>query len=94
MVFVVGYVIKGGVLVGFKILEYMVDMVLYFEGDFYYIYWILWLVKNWFGFINELGIFEMNICGLIEVVNFLEIFLEEWFKDVIGLVVVVFLEGI
>lgn len=94
IIFIVGYVIKGGVIVGFKILEYMVDIVLYFEGDLYYMYCILWVVKNWFGLMNELGIFEMWMGGLYEVVNLLEIFLEECLKDVMGFVIVVLMEGI
>lgn len=59
VIFIVGYVIKEGILVGFCMLEYMVDMVFYFEGECYYIFCILRVVKNWFGFINEIGIFEM-----------------------------------
>lgn len=59
VIFIVGYVMKEGFIVGLWMLEYMVDMVFYFEGDKYYIFRILWVVKNWFGLMNEIGIFEM-----------------------------------
>ena len=92
-VFVVGHVTKGGVLAGPKILEHMVDTVLYFEGDLHHTYRILRSVKNRFGSTNELGICEMNTRGLTEVANPSEIFLEERLKDATGSAVVVSLEG-
>lgn len=92
-VFVVGHVTKGGMLAGPKILEHMVDTVLYFEGDLHHTYRILRSVKNRFGSTNELGIFEMNSDGLREVANPSEIFLEERLKDATGSAVVVSLEG-
>lgn len=92
-VFVVGHVTKGGVLAGPKILEHMVDTVLYFEGDLHHTYRILRSVKNRFGSTNELGIFEMNNNGLKEVPNPSEIFLEERLQDATGSAVVVSLEG-
>lgn len=92
-VFVVGHVTKGGVLAGPKILEHMVDTVLYFEGDLHHTYRILRSVKNRFGSTNELGIFEMHTDGLKEVANPSEIFLEERLKDATGSAVVVSLEG-
>lgn len=92
-VFVVGHVTKGGVLAGPKILEHMVDTVLYFEGDLHHTYRILRSVKNRFGSTNELGIFEMHGDGLKEVANPSEIFLEERLKDATGSAVVVSLEG-
>ena len=92
-VFVVGHVTKGGVLAGPKILEHMVDTVLYFEGDLHHTYRILRSVKNRFGSTNELGIFEMNANGLKEVANPSEILLEERLKDATGSAVVVSLEG-
>lgn len=79
---------------GLCLFEYMVDIVFYFEGECYYVYWILCVVKNCFGFINEMGIFEMWDVGFVEVVNFFEVFLEECFEGVLGLMVVVFMEGI
>lgn len=92
-VFVVGHVTKGGALAGPKVLEHMVDTVLYFEGDLHYSYRILRAVKNRFGSTNELGIFEMKSDGLAEVKNPSEIFLEERLKDATGSAVVVSLEG-
>ncbi len=92
-VFVVGHVTKGGVLAGPKILEHMVDTVLYFEGDLHHTYRILRAVKNRFGSTNELGIFEMDNDGLKEVANPSEIFLEERLQDATGSAVVVSLEG-
>ncbi|PAK65702.1 DNA repair protein RadA, partial [Lactococcus lactis] len=59
-VFVVGHVTKGGAIAGPKILEHMVDTVLYFEGDLHHSYRILRTVKNRFGSTNELGVFEMR----------------------------------
>ena len=68
-VIIVGHVTKDGGIAGPKILEHIVDTVLYFEGDGNYIYRILRSVKNRFGKANELGIFEMGARGLIEVPN-------------------------
>jgi DNA repair protein RadA/Sms len=92
-IFVVGHVTKGGALAGPKILEHMVDTVLYFEGDLHHTYRILRSVKNRFGSTNELGIFEMHTNGLTEVKNPSEIFLEERLADATGSAVVVSLEG-
>lgn len=92
-IFVVGHVTKGGALAGPKILEHMVDTVLYFEGDLHHTYRILRSVKNRFGSTNELGIFEMHTNGLTEVKNPSEIFLEERLRDATGSAVVVSLEG-
>ena len=92
-IFVVGHVTKGGAIAGPKILEHMVDTVLYFEGDLHHTYRILRSVKNRFGSTNELGIFEMHTNGLSEVKNPSEIFLEERLKDATGSAVVVSLEG-
>lgn len=92
-IFVVGHVTKGGALAGPKILEHMVDTVLYFEGDLHHTYRILRAVKNRFGSTNELGIFEMRTAGLTEVQNPSEIFLEERLQDATGSAVVVSLEG-
>lgn len=94
LIFIVGYVMKEGLIVGLRLLEYMVDIVLYFEGECYYMFCILWVVKNCFGFINEMGIFEMCEEGFIEVLNFLEIFLEECLVGFVGLSIIVFMEGI
>lgn len=92
-VFVVGHVTKGGAIAGPKILEHMVDTVLYFEGDLHHSYRILRTVKNRFGSTNELGVFEMRTDGLHEVTNPSEIFLEERLKDATGSAIVVSMEG-
>ncbi|GEK29263.1 DNA repair protein RadA [Furfurilactobacillus siliginis] len=92
-IFIVGHVTKGGAIAGPKILEHMVDTVLYFEGDLHHTYRILRAVKNRFGSTNELGIFEMREDGLSEVANPSEIFLEERLKDATGSAIVVSMEG-
>lgn len=92
-IFIVGHVTKGGAIAGSKILEHMVDTVLYFEGDLHHTYRILRAVKNRFGSTNELGIFEMREEGLREVANPSEIFLEERLKDASGSAIVVSMEG-
>ncbi|KRN20863.1 radA protein [Pediococcus claussenii] len=92
-IFIVGHVTKGGAIAGPKILEHMVDTVLYFEGDLHHTYRILRAVKNRFGSTNELGIFEMREEGLREVSNPSEIFLEERLTDANGSAIVVSMEG-
>lgn len=92
-IFVVGHVTKGGALAGPKILEHMVDTVLYFEGDQHRTYRILRAVKNRFGSTNEIGIFDMQQEGLTEVTNPSEVFLEERLRGATGSSVVVSLEG-
>ncbi|KRM88841.1 DNA repair protein RadA [Liquorilactobacillus vini] len=92
-IFIVGHVTKGGAIAGPKILEHMVDTVLYFEGDLHHTYRILRAVKNRFGSTNEIGIFEMKENGLQEVLNPSEIFLEERLKGATGSAVVASLEG-
>ena len=68
-VFIIGHVTKEGVVAGPRVLEHMVDTVLYFEGDNYASYRILRAVKNRFGSTNEIGVFEMRGSGLAEVKN-------------------------
>ncbi|MGV0167955.1 DNA repair protein RadA [Furfurilactobacillus sp. WILCCON 0119] len=92
-IFIVGHVTKGGAIAGPKILEHMVDTVLYFEGDLHHTYRILRAVKNRFGSTNELGIFEMREDGLQEVANPSEIFLEERLAGATGSAIVVSMEG-
>ncbi len=92
-IFIVGHVTKGGAIAGPKILEHMVDTVLYFEGDLHHTYRILRAVKNRFGSTNELGIFEMREDGLSEVANPSEIFLEERLTGATGSSIVVSMEG-
>ncbi len=76
-IFIVGHVTKEGSIAGPRLLEHMVDTVLYFEGERHHTFRILRAVKNRFGSTNEMGIFEMREEGLTEVLNPSEIFLEE-----------------
>lgn len=92
-VFIVGHVTKEGAIAGPKMLEHMVDTVLYFEGDLHHAYRILRAVKNRFGSTNELGIFEMATSGLTEVANPSQIFLEERIEGATGSAIVVSMEG-
>lgn len=92
-IFIVGHVTKEGTIAGPKTLEHMVDTVLYFEGEEHHSYRILRAVKNRFGSTNELGIFEMQSKGLIDMSNPSEIFLEERSKDLSGATIVSTMEG-
>lgn len=91
--FVIGHVTKEGAIAGPKIMEHMVDTVLYFEGDGHHSYRILRSVKNRFGAANEIGMFEMKNEGLTEVSNPSAIFLDERLPNSTGSAVVVSLEG-
>lgn len=91
--FIVGHVTKEGAIAGPRLLEHMVDAVLYFEGERHHTYRILRAVKNRFGSTNEIGVFEMKEAGLEEVLNPSEIFLEERSKGAIGSTVVASMEG-
>ena len=92
-VFLVGHVTKEGSLAGPRVLEHMVDAVLYFEGDRQHQYRLLRAVKNRFGSVNELGMFEMASEGMIEVTNASEALLSERAHDASGCVVMAALEG-
>ncbi len=92
-IFIVGHVTKEGVVAGPKVLEHMVDTVLYFEGDRHAAYRILRSVKNRFGSTNEIGVFEMQEEGLKEVLNPSEFMLEGRPKDAPGSVVACSMEG-
>jgi DNA repair protein RadA/Sms len=92
-VFIVGHVTKEGTIAGPRVLEHIVDTVLYFEGDRFSSHRILRAVKNRFGSTNEIGVFEMTSQGLQEVANPSEIFLSERPMDVSGSVVVSVMEG-
>lgn len=92
-IFIIGHVTKEGSIAGPKVLEHIVDTVLYFEGDRFSIYRILRAVKNRFGSTNEIGVFEMTSCGLKEVKNPSQIFLSEKPSGVSGSVVTALLEG-
>ncbi|WP_055105044.1 DNA repair protein RadA [Paenibacillus ihumii] len=89
----VGHVTKEGAIAGPRLLEHMVDCVLYFEGERHHSYRLLRAVKNRFGSTNEIGIFEMNESGLTEVVNPSELFLSERPLGVAGSTVVASMEG-
>ena len=92
-VMIIGHVTKEGIIAGPKMLEHMVDTVLYLEGDDRYDHRILRSVKNRFGTTNEVGIFQMEEKGLIEVNNPSELFLSERQNDITGSVVFSSLEG-
>ena len=92
-IFVVGHVTKEGVVAGPRVLEHMVDTVLYFEGDRHASYRILRGVKNRFGSTNEIGVFEMREEGLVEVENPSEYMLDGRPQEASGAVVSCSLEG-
>lgn len=89
----VGHVTKEGAIAGPRLLEHMVDCVLYFEGERHHSYRLLRAVKNRFGSTNEIGIFEMQESGLREVTNPSELFLSERPLGVSGSTVVASMEG-
>lgn len=92
-IFIVGHVTKEGVVAGPRVLEHMVDTVLYFEGDRHESYRILRGVKNRFGSTNEIGVFEMRSEGLVEVENPSEFMLSGKPKGASGSVVACSMEG-
>jgi DNA repair protein RadA/Sms len=92
-IFLVGHVTKDGVIAGPRLLEHMVDTVLYFEGDRNHVFRILRAVKNRFGSTNEIGVFEMNEKGLEEVANPSAVFLSERPSNAPGSVVTASMEG-
>ncbi|MGC6769042.1 DNA repair protein RadA [Enterococcus sp. LJL128] len=92
-IFIVGHVTKDGSIAGPRMLEHMVDTVLYFEGDKHHTFRILRAVKNRFGSTNEIGIFEMREHGLEEVANPSQVFLEERLDGATGSAIVVAMEG-
>ncbi len=92
-VFLVGHVTKDGSLAGPKILEHLVDCVLYFEGDQHYSFRILRSIKNRFGSVNEVGVFRMENAGLLEVANPSSIFIEERPKQAPGSAIFPSMEG-
>jgi DNA repair protein RadA/Sms len=91
--FLVGHVTKEGAIAGPRVLEHLVDTVLYFEGEHHHAYRILRSVKNRFGSTNEIGVFEMGERGLTEVTNPSGFFLAERPHDAPGSVIVASLEG-
>jgi len=91
--FLIGHVTKTGEIAGPRVLEHLVDTVLYFEGDKQHHYRMIRVVKNRFGPTDEIAVFQMSHKGLTEVPNPSEIFLEERRKEVIGSVIIPTLEG-
>lgn len=91
--FFIGHVTKEGIVAGPRLLEHMVDTVLYFEGERHFSYRILRAVKNRFGSTNEIGIFEMTEKGLLGVENPSEMFLSERPVDSPGSIVLAAIEG-
>ena len=90
---IVGHVTKDGAIAGPRVLEHMVDAVLYFEGDKSHHFRVLRSVKNRFGATDEIGVFEMVEAGLAEVTNPSELFLADRREDVTGAVVFAGIEG-
>ena len=92
-IMIVGHVTKEGAIAGPRVLEHMVDTVLYFEGERHLSFRLLRAVKNRFGSTNEMGVFEMKDVGLVEVANPSELFLSGRPQNVPGSVIVCIMEG-
>jgi len=92
-VFVIGHVTKQGIIAGPRVLEHIVDTVLYLEGDRYQAYRLLRSVKNRFGATSEVGVFEMQERGMVEVTNPSEAFLAERMVNAPGSAIAVTMEG-
>ena len=93
-VFLIGHITKDGTLAGPKVLEHIVDVVLYFEGDNNYVYRILRSVKNRFGSTSEIGIFEMVEKGLREVDNPSELFINQHDEALSGISIAATVDGL
>lgn len=91
--FLIGHVTKTGEIAGPRVLEHLVDTVLYFEGDKQHNYRMIRVVKNRFGPTDEIAVFQMQTRGLVEVPNPSQIFIEERTKNLIGSVIVPTIEG-
>jgi DNA repair protein RadA/Sms len=92
-IFLIGHVTKAGAIAGPRVLEHIVDTVLYLEGDRFHAYRLLRSVKNRFGSTQEVGVFEMAQHGLVEVDNPSQVFLAEHRRDTTGSAVAVTMEG-
>lgn len=92
-VIVIGHVTKDGVIAGPRILEHMVDVVLYIEGERFFSHRIIRGVKNRFGSTNEIGIFDMQDKGMVEITNISELFLSESNNDLPGTATIATVEG-
>jgi DNA repair protein RadA/Sms len=93
-VFLIGHITKDGTLAGPKVLEHIVDVVLYFEGDNNYVYRILRSVKNRFGSTSEIGIFEMLEAGLKEIDNPSEMFINQHSESLSGISIAATVDGL
>jgi DNA repair protein RadA/Sms len=91
--FLIGHVTKSGEIAGPRVLEHLVDTVLYFEGDKQHHYRMIRVIKNRFGPTDEIAVFQMKQSGLVEVPNPSEIFLEERRRETFGSVIIPTLEG-
>jgi DNA repair protein RadA/Sms len=92
-IFLVGHVTKAGAIAGPKVLEHIVDTVLYLEGDSFHTYRLLRSAKNRFGATTEVGVFEMGTSGMVEVPNPSEAFLAERMVNAPGSAIAVTMEG-
>jgi DNA repair protein RadA/Sms len=92
-IFLIGHVTKTGMIAGPRVLEHIVDTVLYLEGDRFHAYRLLRCVKNRFGASSEVGVFEMQDVGMAEVTNPSEVFLAERLPNAAGSAIAVTLEG-
>jgi len=92
-VFIAGHVTKEGAIAGPRVLEHIVDVVLYLEGEQFSAFRLLRCVKNRFGSTNEVGVFEMKAQGMVEVENPSQAFLSQRYEEAIGSTVVPTLEG-
>lgn len=92
-IFLIGHVTKDGTIAGPRVLEHIVDVVLYLEGERYHTYRLLRGVKNRFGATNEVGVFEMQDSGMVEVSNPSEVFLAERLPNAAGSAITVTIEG-
>lgn len=92
-IFLIGHVTKAGAIAGPRVLEHIVDTVLYLEGDRFHAYRLLRCVKNRFGASSEVGVFEMRDAGMAEVSNPSEVFLAERLLNTAGSAIAVTLEG-
>jgi len=92
-IFLIGHITKEGSIAGPKILEHIVDTVLYFEGERHHNHRIVRAVKNRFGAANEIGVFEMTGAGLMPVANPSQMFLQERPQNVAGSIVTACMEG-
>jgi DNA repair protein RadA/Sms len=91
--FLVGHVTKAGAIAGPRVLEHIVDTVLYLEGERFHSFRLLRSVKNRFGSTNEVGVFEMRDGGMIEISNPSQVFLEERLGQATGSAVAITMEG-